>query len=339
VIMAMDEIYMKRCFDLAANGLGTTHPNPLVGSVIVKDDKILAEGWHRKAGEPHAERMAVSRVSSPEDLEGATVYVNLEPCSHYGRTPPCADLLVSSKVGRVVISNMDPNPSVSGRGIQRLKDAGVEVETGILEKEGEYLNRRFFHFQRTKKPYIILKWAESTDGFIDGVRDGNIGSLSISGADSSRWVHKWRSQEQAIAVGKNTVINDDPSLTTRKWAGDNPIPIVLGFREDVKNRKLHTREDSLWYNDLGFDKNEGRPEWNEVLTALGKREITSVLVEGGQQILNSLMADKSWNEIRRFVSKKNTIFQGLKAPNTEGFEPVERFENEEDQLFIYTSAS
>jgi diaminohydroxyphosphoribosylaminopyrimidine deaminase/5-amino-6-(5-phosphoribosylamino)uracil reductase len=336
--MTTDEKYMTRCFELAANGLGTTYPNPLVGSVIVKDDVIIAEGWHRKAGEPHAERMAVSRVSSPDDLEGATVYVNLEPCSHYGRTPPCADLLVKSKVGRVVISNTDPNPSVSGRGIQRLKDAGIEVETSVLEKEGAYLNRRFFHFQRTGKPYIILKWAESVDGFIDWVRNNSVGSLRISGKNSSRWVHHWRSYEQGIAVGKNTVINDDPSLTTRNWAGENPSPIIFGFREDVANRKLISREDAIWYNDLGFDKKGGRPEWNKVLIELGKREITSVLVEGGRQILDSLMADKSWNEIRRFVSKKKTLAQGLKAPSAEGLEPVERFENEEDQLFIYTSA-
>ena len=330
---------MIRCFELAANGLGTTHPNPLVGSVIVKDEQIIAEGWHRKAGEPHAERMAVSRVSSPEDLEGATVYVNLEPCSHYGRTPPCADLLVTSKVGRVVVSNTDPNPSVSGRGIQRLKDAGIEVECGVLEEEGAYINRRFFHFQRTGKPYIILKWAESIDGFIDGIRNNNVGSLRISGNDSLRWVHQWRSDEQGIAVGKNTVINDDPSLTTRNWAGENPSPIIFGFREDVVNRKLISREDSIWYNDLGFDKKDGRPEWNEVLTMLGKREITSVLVEGGRQILESFMAEQSWDEIRRFVSKTNTLSHGLEAPSIEGLEPVERFENEEDQLFIYTSAS
>lgn len=330
---------MNRCFELAANGLGTTYPNPLVGCVIVKNGSILAEGWHRKAGEPHAERMAVSRVAKPSDLIGATAYVSLEPCSHHGRTPPCSDLLISSKIGRVVISNSDPNPKVSGRGIERLKNAGIQVDTDLLREQGEWINRRFFHYQRTRKPYVILKWAESSDGFMDVLRNGNLGSHQISGADSSRWVHQWRSQEQAIAVGKKTVVNDDPSLTTRKWVGSDPVPVVIAFRDDVPDRKLSNRNDALWLDDLGFNPQSETPSWDEILGELGNREINSLLVEGGCAVLDDLLKANQWNEIRRLVSKKKEIHQGLKAPNLDHASAVARYENADDQLFIYTSAS
>jgi len=337
--MTTDEKYINRCFELAANGLGTTYPNPLVGCVIVKNDSILAEGWHRKAGEPHAERMAISRVSNPSDLIGATAYVSLEPCSHHGRTPPCADLLISSKIGRVVISNSDRNPKVSGRGIERLRNAGIQVDTDVLREQGEWINRRFFHYQRTRKPYVILKWAESSDGFIDVIRNGNLGSHQISGADSSRWVHQWRSQEQAIAVGKQTVINDNPSLTTRKWVGSDPVPVVIAFRDDVLDRKLSSRKDALWLDDLGFNPQSENPSWDEILGKLGKKEVNSLLVEGGRAVLDELLKTNQWNEIRRLVSKKKQIHQGLKAPDLGQISVAACYENADDQLFIYTSAS
>ena len=335
--MSSDEKYMRRCFELASNGLGTTYPNPLVGSVIVKDGRVLSEGWHRSAGNAHAERMAVDRIDSPSDLVGATVYVNLEPCSHYGRTPPCADLLVASNIGRVVISNTDPNPEVSGRGIERLRNAGIEVLAGVLESEGEWLNRRFFCLHRTRKPYVILKWAESQDGFIDGIRNGSVGSMAISGKESSRWVHQWRSQENAIAVGKTTVINDNPSLTTRRWAGNDPTPIIFAFREDVSDRKLLENPSALWLNDLGFDRENGKPEWSAILHALGKKGISSLFVEGGRYVLESLLAAGEWNEIRRFISKERKVGRGLRAPSLD-LAPAERFENKDDYLIIYNSS-
>ncbi len=221
--MSTDEVYIKRCLNLASNGLGKTYPNPLVGCVILKNDAIIGEGWHKKAGGYHAEVDALENLTPGTKAEGATVYVNLEPCSHYGKTPPCAERLVREKVAKVVICNTDPNPMVSGRGIKLLQNAGIEVVSGVLEAEGRKLNRRFFHFHEKKRPYIIAKWAESADGYIAGENT----QVLISDKLHRFEVHRWRSEEAAILVGSQTAQIDNPALNVRDWTGNQPLRLVI----------------------------------------------------------------------------------------------------------------
>src|ERR1019366_6213146 len=224
--MTQDEQYMKRCLDLAIKGLGHVAPNPLVGCVIVDEGKIIGEGYHQKFGEAHAEVNAVNAV--PDELNHrlphSTLYVNLEPCSHFGKTPPCADMIVSHKIKRVVIGSFDPNLQVNGQGIQKLKDAGIEVSTGVLEEESDFLNRRFMTFHRQHRPYIILKWAKSVDDFMAPDESKQVW---LTGDESKKLVHQWRSEEQAILVGKRTVEIDDPQLTVRLVKGKNPVRLVI----------------------------------------------------------------------------------------------------------------
>ena len=215
---------MRRALELAENGRGQVSPNPLVGCVIEHHGKIIGEGWHQKYGEAHAEVNAVNSVKDKSLLKEACVYVSLEPCAHFGKTPPCADLLVENQVKKVVICNTDPNPLVAGKGIVKLREAGIEVETGILEKEGLELNKRFFHYLEKKRPYIILKWAETADGFI---ARKNFDSKWISNTLSRKLVHKWRTEEDAILVGTNTALYDNPQLNARDWTGNNPVRIVI----------------------------------------------------------------------------------------------------------------
>ena len=220
---------MSRCIELAKKGLGNTYPNPLVGSVIVNDGSIIGEGWHHKAGEAHAEINAIDSVNDPGLLSSSTIYVSLEPCSHFGRTPPCASRIVSEGIKKVVIGSTDPNPKVSGKGIQMLRDAGCEITIGVLEKECDILNKRFFTFQQKKRPYIFLKWAQTTDGFIAPLERGKkTEPVWISNPFSKQLVHKMRAHEAAILVGTQTVIDDNPSLTTREWDGLSPLRIALG---------------------------------------------------------------------------------------------------------------
>ena len=224
-----DDDYMRRCIQLAENGLGAVAPNPMVGAVIVHEGRIIGEGYHRRFGEAHAEVNAIARVARPELLQQSTLYVNLEPCSHYGHTPPCSKLIISKHIPRVVIANVDPNPKVAGRGIRMMREAGIEVITGVLEKEGEWLNRRFFTFQRLHRPYIQLKWAQSADGFLDRLREENnaIPPVQISSELTKLLVHKARTEESAIMVGTNTAIKDNPKLTVRRWSGQNPVRVVV----------------------------------------------------------------------------------------------------------------
>ena len=223
---------MQRCLLLASKGLGSVAPNPMVGAVVVYQNKIIGEGWHQKAGEAHAEVHAINQVSDLEILKKATLYVNLEPCSHFGKTPPCADLIIEKGFKKVVIASRDPNPLVSGKGIQKLKEAGVTVIENILKKEAEFLNRRFYTFYQKKRPYIILKWAETQDGFIAPLEKKEKKPFWISNALAKQRVHKWRTEEAAILVGVQTVITDDPLLTAREWPGKHPLRMVL----DPNNR-------------------------------------------------------------------------------------------------------
>ncbi|MEQ8362437.1 MAG: bifunctional diaminohydroxyphosphoribosylaminopyrimidine deaminase/5-amino-6-(5-phosphoribosylamino)uracil reductase RibD [Cyclobacteriaceae bacterium] len=318
--MISDKFYMLRAMELAKNGIGHVSPNPLVGCVIVYEGKIIGEGWHGKYGEAHAEVNAVNAVADKSILNGAAVYVNLEPCAHTGKTPPCADLLVKHKVKRVVIANVDPNPLVAGKGIAKLKDAGVEVLTGVLEEAGRELNKRFFTFLKHKRPFVILKWAQTSDGFI--ARE-NFDSKWISNEYSRKLVHKWRTEEDSILVGYNTALYDNPKLTARDWTGRNPVRIVIDPKLNLDPR-LHLLDGTsltICYNTLRQD-NKGNVVYHlldqkhlfqDMLSDLFNRNIQSLLVEGGAQTIKNLLTDNVWDEARVFTSGQR-FESGIKAP-------------------------
>ncbi len=319
----MDERFMHRALFLAKLGLGKVAPNPLVGCVIVHDNIIIGEGYHQFYGGPHAEVNALKQVENPDLLKKATVYVTLEPCSHFGKTPPCSDILIKSGVKNVVIGTRDSNPLVSGKGIDKLKKAGIEVIENVLENECRKINRRFFTFHEKSRPYVILKWAQTSDGYLDKQRSSNeIGINWITEPETKSLVHKWRSEEQAILVGRNTIMNDNPSLTVRDFSGKNPIRIVIDSQLAISNMKNVFSDDAetLVFNRI---KNEkiGNTEWIKIqetntdliLKELYKRGIQSVLVEGGSRTLQYFIIDNVWDEARVIVG--NSQFGGgVKAP-------------------------
>lgn len=332
--MTTEAIYMHRCLQLAQKGEGFTKPNPMVGAVIVHNHKIIGEGFHRHYGGPHAEVNAIRSVKEASLLAESTMYVSLEPCSHHGKTPPCAELIVSEKIPRVVIATADPNPKVSGNGIRRLKDAGVEVSVGLLEEEARELNRFFFVNQLYKRPYVILKWAQSQDGFIDSARTSLAESApaSISNELTHSIVHKFRTNVQGIMVGTNTAIMDNPRLTARKWFGDNPVRIVID-----KDGKLPTDAaifdkdaDTLVFTGNArypVKKSNVRPividfssATNEqILSALYAEGIYSVLVEGGAFLLRTFIDKNLWDEAFVETSSK-MLGDGVKSPLIAGKE-------------------
>lgn len=304
---------MKRCMELAQNGLGTTYPNPLVGSVVVHNEKIIGEGWHRKAGEAHAEVNAVNSVKDKSLLKDATIYVSLEPCSHFGKTPPCCDLIIAHGIPNVVIGTTDPNIKVAGNGIKKLIESGKNVAVGILETECRELNRRFFTFHEKKRPYIILKWAESQDGFIAPASKDNREPIWITNGYSRQLVHKWRGEEQGILVGTKTVIDDDPSLTVRDWSGKNPVRIVLDQNNRISKEShiFDNQSKTIVYSaaDIDYHKNIGI----QVVARLYENNIQSVIIEGGRQTLQTFIDENLWDEARVF---RGTVFlgNGTKAP-------------------------
>ena len=240
---------MRRCFEIAKQGASSVAPNPMVGCVITHNDKIIGEGYHQRYGESHAEVMAINSIANPDLLPEATLYVNLEPCAHHGKTPPCADLIIEKKLKKVVVSNLDPYVEVAGKGLQRIREAGIEIDFEVLEKEGRWLNRRFFTHHEENRPYIILKWAQTNDGFLDYYRQEDDGSepLKISGDEMNRVVHRWRSEESSILVGKNTAALDNPSLTTRLWPGDDPLRLVIDPQLQLKDSlKMFQDGKPLW---------------------------------------------------------------------------------------------
>ena len=331
--MKIHEKYIKRCIELAKNGLGTTYPNPLVGSVIVYNDEIIGEGWHQKAGEPHAEVIAINSVKDKSLLAKATIYVSLEPCSHYGKTPPCCDLIIAKKIPNVVIGTIDPFAKVAGNGIKRLLEAGKKVTVGILEDECNALNKRFFTFHNKKRPYIILKWAESQDGFIAPLSKDKQEPVWLTNLFSRQLVHKWRSEEQAILVGTKTVIDDNPSLTTRDWAGNNPIRIVLDQNNRI-SKESHIFDNQaktiLLNNDtINFNNNIAE----EIVDFLFNKGIQSVIIEGGSKTLQTFIDANIWDEARVFRSNV-TLNEGVKAPKIE-FKKATRNEILEDELLIF----
>jgi diaminohydroxyphosphoribosylaminopyrimidine deaminase/5-amino-6-(5-phosphoribosylamino)uracil reductase len=319
-----DELFMQRALDLAQLSRGSVSPNPLVGCVIVHNNIIIGEGRHEKYGEAHAEVNAVASVKDQTLLRQSTVYVNLEPCSHFGKTPPCADMLVKHQVKKVVIANIDPNPLVSEKGIQKLKDAGIEVITNIHEAKGRELNKRFFTFIEKKRPYIILKWAETADGFI--ARE-NFDSKWISNEHSRQLVHKWRSEEDAVLVGTGTALHDNPALTVRDWSGRNPTRIVI----DRYGRLPQTvslfdgQQQTLCYTTLKTEtqKNLEFVKLNEssfqqsLVNDLYKRNIQSVLIEGGATTLQQFINNGLWDEARVFTSDQE-FGSGITAPQFNG---------------------
>ncbi|MFN3529556.1 MAG: bifunctional diaminohydroxyphosphoribosylaminopyrimidine deaminase/5-amino-6-(5-phosphoribosylamino)uracil reductase RibD [Bacteroidia bacterium] len=301
------ELFMQRAFELAALGTGHVAPNPLVGAVVVYQGSILGEGWHRQYGQAHAEVNAINSVSQMDLLPACTMYVNLEPCAHFGKTPPCSLLLIEKKIKRVFIANTDPYSEVAGKGIQMLQKAGIEVHTGLSETNGRWLNRRFFTFHEKKRPYIILKWAQSADGFMAPDKAGN---YWISSPESKTLLHKWRSEEPAILVGARTVLLDNPALNTRLIQGKSPRPVVIERSPGIHGHfKLF--ENPLLIR-LRYQASL-RDELPELLALLHEQQLQSVLVEGGAAVLNSFLQSGLWDEIRCFEAPL-LLHNGLAAP-------------------------
>jgi diaminohydroxyphosphoribosylaminopyrimidine deaminase / 5-amino-6-(5-phosphoribosylamino)uracil reductase len=347
--MNPEPAFMRRALGLATLGRGSVSPNPMVGCVIVHDlgpnatHRVLGEGFTSPYGGPHAEVNAIRAVLPADEasLPEATAYVTLEPCSHFGKTPPCADLLIQKRIGRVICCNDDPNPLVAGRGFQKLREAGIEVITGLLEAEGRALNVRFFTFMEQKRPYVILKWAETADGFIGG--SGHT-PVAISGPLAGRLVHRWRSEEDAILVGKTTALHDNPRLNTRLWPGRSPVRIVLDRRLELP-AYLHVFDGSqptLVYHNLPGNVPKDRlnlayavaDNVPELLTDLHSRRVLSVLVEGGAAVLGTFLNSGLWDEIRQFVSP-GTLGVGVAAPKPTGGTLVSRELVGKDELLTW----
>ncbi|MCW8896806.1 MAG: bifunctional diaminohydroxyphosphoribosylaminopyrimidine deaminase/5-amino-6-(5-phosphoribosylamino)uracil reductase RibD [Flavobacteriales bacterium] len=323
--MISHETYMLRCLQLAKKGIRNVYPNPMVGCVIVYKNTIIGEGYHKNYGEAHAEVNAINSVKNKSLLAESTIYISLEPCAHFGKTPPCADLIVQHKIPHVVIGCIDTYAEVAGKGIEKLKKAGIKITLGVLEKECLAINKRFFTFHNKKRPYIILKWAQTQDGFIDIDRQKNfLHDNWITCAASKKLVHKWRSEEHAIMIGTNTALNDNPSLTVREWKGKNPIRVVLDLNLRLpKNLTIFNDEAPIIvFNSL---KNEVAKNityikiesteniLQQCMYKLYEQQITSIFIEGGAQLLQSFINENLWDEAKVFTGNK-TFEKGLKAP-------------------------
>lgn len=355
---------MQRCLQLAAMGAGLVAPNPMVGAVLVYNERVIGEGYHQKYGEAHAEVNCINSVSEADTalIEKSTMYVSLEPCAHFGKTPPCADLIINHKIPHVVIGCRDSFAAVNGKGIERLKAAGVQVTPGILEKECRELNKRFFTFHEKQRPYIILKWAQSSDGKIaslpDSYRDPEGGTLEHAGSGrllisnefTNRLVHKWRTEEASILVGTNTALLDDPALTARLHPGNNPVRLVIDM--DLKlpsNLKLfdgtvktivfnqHKQEAGQILSFYKIDKDEKFiPQF---LHALYKLQLPSVIVEGGAKLLQSFIDENAWDEARVISNKQLTIGNGLNAPVFKSISLYEEQTLQNDTISFFRNAA
>lgn len=318
-----DEMYMRRCIQLALNAEGRTYPNPMVGAVVVCDGKIIGEGWHHKAGEPHAEVNAIRSVADPEMLKRSTIYVSLEPCAHFGRTPPCADLIIEKEIPRVVVGCRDSFAKVDGRGIMKLREAGREVIVGVLEDECRWLNRRFFTNNEKKRPYIILKWAHTSDGFMGRMVNGKPAPAKISNSEALMISHKQRTTEDAILVGIGTALSDNPSLTARLWDGPSPLRIVLdpdcAIRTDSKmltdgGRTLvvNNKRESVDGN-VEYVMTESGNMAESAIMAAGAKGVNSIIVEGGAHTLAQFIEKGLWDEA--FVYESDSVMgSGVEAP-------------------------
>ena len=327
--MVVEEKYMARCIELARGGEGYTAPNPMVGAVIVHKGKIIGEGFHRKCGEAHAEVNAIASVRDEALLRDSTIYVSLEPCSHYGKTPPCAELIIKKGIPRVVVGTLDPFPEVSGRGIRMLREAGIEVVTGVLEEEARALNSAFMTFQIRKRPYIYLKWAQSADGFMDACRaDASEPPVLLSSAETLRRVHRLRSEVAAIMVGTRTALLDNPSLTVRHWTGHSPVRVVLDrtlklpagshlldgtVRTVVFTAVEAESRPNVEYVRVDF----GQEVLPQVLQYLYVQKLNSLMVEGGAELLESFLDAGLWDEAW-VETAPVALGTGVKAPVVSG---------------------
>lgn len=339
---------MQRCLQLAVQGFGHTAPNPMVGCVIVCEEEIIGEGYHREYGAEHAEVNAIHSVKDKSLLAYSTLYVNLEPCSHFGKTPPCSNFIIENNIPRVVIGSVDIHSVVAGKGIEKLQSAGVEVVVGAMQEECIQLNKRFFTFHKHKRPYIILKWAQTLDGYIDKTRhEGEIGINPITNRNTKRWTHLWRSQEDAILVGKTTVVNDNPALTVREVCGKNPIRIVIDKDLSLSNhytlfldgektivfnaKKEFAHDDNLLYKKVDFNGTE----LSQLLDCLFQESIQSVIIEGGAYTLSKFIESDLWDEAR--VLTGGVYFEsGLRAPHFEGT-LNEQYAIETDHIRIFSN--
>ncbi len=313
---------MSRAIELAELGLGRVSPNPMVGCVIVHHEKIIGEGYHEKYGEAHAEVNAIKSVIDESLLSESTVYVTLEPCAHHGQTPPCVDVLIRKKVMKVVIGCLDPYDEVNGKSQEMLINAGIEVEVGVLEHECQSLNKRFFTFIREKRPFVILKWAQTNDGFI--ARE-NFDSKWISNQYSRQLVHKWRAEEDAILVGKNTAYYDNPSLTVRDWEGRNPVRVVIDNRLEL-SKDLNLFDGSVRTIVVNLENDEQSNNLvylvydgsiKDMLKKLYDQKIQSLIIEGGAKLLHSMIESELWDEARIFSSKED-FGAGVESPGIGG---------------------
>lgn len=336
--MTKDEKYISRCIQLAKNGLCNAAPNPMVGAVIVHNDTIIGEGYHIRCGEAHAEVNAIRSVKDESLLKEATIYVSLEPCSHYGKTPPCADLIINKGIKKAVVGCMDPFSLVAGRGIQKMRDAGIEVKVGVLEEECRQLIRKFVTFNTGKRPYITLKWAESADGFIDLNRTGGH-PFVFSSPLSAMLVHKRRAEHTGILVGRKTALLDNPSLTTRNWYGKNPVRMVIDkdltlpahlalFDGSVRTLVFTQKKDmnnhpNIEYIPLDFNRNI----LPQIMEVLYKEKIQSLMVEGGSFLLQSFINSGYWDEA--YIEQSQVLLtDGVKSPSfpdTQAFSTECRF--------------
>jgi diaminohydroxyphosphoribosylaminopyrimidine deaminase/5-amino-6-(5-phosphoribosylamino)uracil reductase len=338
--MQNQEFFMNRCLELATKGLENVSPNPMVGSVIVHENKIIGEGYHKEFGKEHAEVNAIASVKNKSLLKYSTLYVNLEPCAHFGKTPPCSNLIIEHKIPKVVIGCVDTFSDVNGKGILKMEKAGIEINIGVLEKESQELNKRFFTFHEKKRPYIILKWAESKDGFI--APKNQIAPFWMTSSDSKKLVHQFRAEEDAILIGRVTVEKDNPSLTVREIRGENPIRIVIDkdlklskkliiFNNEAKtiifNTQITKKLNSNYYIKINY-----RNMINNILHELYKQNIQSLIIEGGAKTLQSFIDQKLWDEARIFTANK-TLIEGVKSPRIEG-EIIYETTIDKDQLEI-----
>jgi diaminohydroxyphosphoribosylaminopyrimidine deaminase / 5-amino-6-(5-phosphoribosylamino)uracil reductase len=327
--LTTDSKYMYRCLELAKLGAGHVAPNPMVGAVLVYDDRIIGEGWHQQYGKAHAEVNCIASVKEEDkgSISQATLYVSLEPCAHFGKTPPCSDLIIKNNIPKVVIGSVDPFIEVDGKGMERLRTAGVRVEMAdqSLQDECKKLNKRFFTFHKEKRPYVVLKWAQTADGKI---ASGSSTRLFISNEYSNRLVHQWRSEEASILVGTNTALQDDPELTTRLWPGASPVRLVVDMdlslppslrlldqqiKTIVFNTVMHEERDNLLFYQITRDTSLV----HQVLNALYQSGIQSVLVEGGARMIQSFIDDRCWDEIRVITNEELFIGEGVAAPKPE----------------------
>lgn len=331
------EYFMKRAIALAESGLGTASPNPTVGAVLVHKDRIIGEGWHVRPGEEHAEVRCFDSVAEVDKalIPESTLYVTLEPCNHTGRTPPCSLRIIEEGVKKVVVAVEDPHPAVGGKGLERLRAAGVDVVMGVEAPAARWMNRRFLTALEKGRPYVILKWAQSSDGYMDpGKGAADRGPVWITGPRTKQWVHRWRSEEDAILIGYRTALVDNPRLDVREWAGTNPLRLVIDLESDLpKNLHLWHLEGETWtfghqskhpYSDRHFEIDWDERSVDRILEHLQVAEIRSVIVEGGAQTLDYFISRELWDEAR-ILTGSTPLCGGLEAPVVSGTQLEEHF--------------